>query len=58
MRNAISDAGVISDPLTGRLAPDPGQEDGRGLFLMRRLMDQVERFSAGGNVVRLTLRRP
>ncbi len=39
---------------------DPGQlerEDGRGLFLMTRLMDRVERFSDGGNVVRLTLRQ-
>jgi serine/threonine-protein kinase RsbW len=33
------------------------REDGRGLFLMSRLMDRVERFSDGGNVVRLTLRR-
>ena len=33
------------------------REDGRGLFLMRRLMDQVERFSDGGNVVRLILNR-
>jgi serine/threonine-protein kinase RsbW len=33
------------------------REDGRGLFLMRSLMDQVERFSDGGNVVRLTLNR-
>jgi serine/threonine-protein kinase RsbW len=32
-------------------------ENGRGLFLMRRLMDSVERYSDGGNVVRLTLRR-
>ncbi len=32
-------------------------EDGRGLFLMRRLMDRVERFHADGNVVRLTLNR-
>ncbi len=31
------------------------REDGRGLFLMRRLMDKVERFEANGNVVRLTL---
>ena len=42
---------------------DPGfqeREDGRGLFLMRSLMDRVEQFAApdrGGNVVRLTLRR-
>lgn len=33
------------------------KEDGRGLFLMHRLMDRVERFSHGGNVVRLTLKR-
>lgn len=34
-------------------------ESGRGLFLMRRLTDRVERFAAvpSGNVVRLTLRR-
>ncbi len=33
------------------------REDGRGLFLMQRLMDHVERFTDGGNVVRLTLLR-
>ena len=38
------------------------REDGRGLFLMRKLMDGVERFDATpggktGNVVRLTLTR-
>lgn len=33
-------------------------EYGRGLFLMRKLMDRVERFQGSpGNVVRLTLRR-
>ena len=41
---------------------DPGfleREDGRGLFLMRALMDRVEQFvlPERGNVVRLTLRR-
>jgi serine/threonine-protein kinase RsbW len=48
-----------------RDATDPEnleREDGRGLFLMRALMDQVERFDAApgtarGNVVRLTLSR-
>ena len=48
-----------------RDATDPDnleREDGRGLFLMRALMDRVERFDAngaapGGNVVRLTLAR-
>lgn len=43
------------DPTT---ADNLGREDGRGLFLMRRLMDRVEQFRARGNVVRLTLRRP
>ena len=40
-------------------APDRvNGEDGRGLFLMHKLMDRVERFAGGaGNVVRLTLRR-
>jgi serine/threonine-protein kinase RsbW len=33
------------------------REDGRGLFLMTRLMDRIERFSNYGNVVRMTLRR-
>lgn len=33
------------------------REDGRGLYLMQRLMDRVERFSDHGNVVRLTLKR-
>lgn len=33
------------------------REDGRGLFLMARLMDRIERFSNHGNVVRMTLRR-
>ncbi len=42
------------DPTT---AENLMREDGRGLFLMRRLMDEVERFSDGGNVVRLVLRR-
>ncbi|MGH7712470.1 MAG: ATP-binding protein [Gemmatimonadaceae bacterium] len=33
------------------------REDGRGLFLMRKLMDKVEQVSNGYNLVRLTLRR-
>jgi serine/threonine-protein kinase RsbW len=33
------------------------REDGRGLFLMRSLMDSVERYDERGNVVRLTLNR-
>lgn len=47
------DASVI-DPTT----PDQlEREDGRGLFLMQRLCDRVERFTDSGNVVRLTLNR-
>jgi serine/threonine-protein kinase RsbW len=47
-------AACTDDPTTpGNLV----REDGRGLFLMQRLMDSVERFSDGGNVVRLTLQR-
>ncbi len=43
--------------------PDPttpenlSREDGRGLFLMRKLMDRVERFGEAGNVIRMTLHR-
>jgi serine/threonine-protein kinase RsbW len=33
------------------------REDGRGLYLMQKLMDRVERYSDGGNVVRLVLIR-
>ena len=34
------------------------REDGRGLFLMRRLMDRVERYGGHGNVVRMVLELP
>jgi len=43
-----------------RDATDPANltdENGRGLFLMQRLMDSVERYTDRGNVVRLTMRR-
>jgi serine/threonine-protein kinase RsbW len=62
----IADEGVRFDiDANTRDATDPAnleREDGRGLFLMRALMDQVERFDTGpgttqGNVVRLTLTR-
>lgn len=47
------------DPTT---AENLEREDGRGLFLMRALVDRVENFRARaparGHVVRLTLRRP
>ncbi|GAC1690380.1 MAG: hypothetical protein NVS9B3_08960 [Gemmatimonadaceae bacterium] len=47
-------AECTSDPTTPEHVE---REDGRGLFLMKSLMDRVERFDANGNVVRLTLRR-
>jgi serine/threonine-protein kinase RsbW len=62
----VQDEGAPFD-LDGNIrdATDPDnieREDGRGLFLMRALMDHVERFDANdgaptGNVVRLTLTR-
>src|SRR5689334_19308027 len=48
------DASVIDPTVPGNL----DREDGRGLFLMRKLMDRVERIEAAhGSVVRMTLRR-
>lgn len=38
-------------------AENLAREDGRGLFLMRSLMDEVERYRGAGNIVRLTLIR-
>lgn len=47
--------GCTIDPTTPE---NVGREDGRGLFLMRNLMDLVERFEADrGNVVRLVLNK-
>ncbi len=42
------------DPTT---AENIGREDGRGLFLMRKLMDRVERLTEKGNVIRMTVNR-
>ncbi len=57
----IIDQGVGFDLETCLVDPTDAEhlerEDGRGLFLMSRLMDHVERFTQGGNVVRMTLRR-
>ncbi len=46
-----------ADRLDPTLPDNLENEDGRGLFLMHALMDRVERFQSGGNVVRLTLKR-
>lgn len=59
----VRDEGAGFDLAAHRWGPDAAdvheREDGRGLFLMRRLMDHVEQFAAPGrgNVVRMTLRR-
>lgn len=57
----VSDEGAGFDLETAEIDPTSPEnllrEDGRGLFLMRRLMDSVERFDDRGNVIRMTLRR-
>jgi len=57
----VVDEGAGFDLAAERVDPTSPEnlmkEDGRGLFLMRRLMDSVERFQKDGNVVRLTLNR-
>ena len=56
----IADEGPDFDMEKMRVEPTPEtimREDGRGLFLMHRLMDRVEHIRNRGNVIRLTLRR-
>jgi anti-sigma regulatory factor (Ser/Thr protein kinase) len=38
----FSDAGILTDPLTGRLTPAPDQERGQGLYLVNQLCDLVQ----------------
>jgi serine/threonine-protein kinase RsbW len=56
----VSDEGPDFDMEKLRVEPTPEtvtREEGRGLFLMHRLMDRVEHIRKRGNVIRLTLRR-
>lgn len=57
----IEDEGAGFDVDASCIDPTPEnieREEGRGLFLMRKLMDTVERRDApGGSVVRMTLHR-
>jgi len=57
----VSDEGIGFDLEACTIEADGGpidREDGRGLFLMRKLMDHVERLEAPrGSVVRMTLHR-
>ena len=48
---------IVASNIDPTLAENIDKEEGRGLFLMQRLMDNVENFVDDGNVVRLTLRR-
>ncbi|MGH9212084.1 MAG: anti-sigma factor RsbA family regulatory protein [Acidimicrobiales bacterium] len=59
----IRDAGTISDPLVGRLAPGTSPESSRGLWVVNQLCDLVQvRSSSAGTAVRLHMslggRRP
>jgi anti-sigma regulatory factor (Ser/Thr protein kinase) len=50
----VVDAGVVTDPLTGRFAPDMEEPDGRGLWMVNQLCDLVQlRSSATGTTVRV-----
>ena len=57
----VADQGPDFDMMAERIDPTTPEnvmrEQGRGLFLMHRLMDRVEHIRDHGNVVRLTLRR-
>jgi serine/threonine-protein kinase RsbW len=56
----VSDEGPDFDMEKLRVEPTAEtvtREEGRGLFLMHRLMDRVEHIRKRGNVIRLTLRR-
>jgi anti-sigma regulatory factor (Ser/Thr protein kinase) len=51
----FSDAGTLTDPLIGRLAPSLERESGRGLYLVNQLCDLVQvRSSHQGTTVRIT----
>jgi anti-sigma regulatory factor (Ser/Thr protein kinase) len=51
----FSDAGLVHDPLAGRVAPPVDQERGRGLYLVNQLCDLVQlRSSDAGTTVRVT----
>lgn len=54
----VRDAGIIRDPLIGRMPPGATQQGGRGLWMANQLCDLVQvRSSATGTVVRVHARR-
>lgn len=53
----VQDSGHITDPLVGRLRPDPRAGGGRGLFMVNQLCDLVRMHSdAGGTTVQMRMR--
>ncbi len=51
----FSDAGRLTEPLTGRLLPSLEQEGGRGIYLVNQLCDLVQlRSSEQGTTIRIT----
>jgi anti-sigma regulatory factor (Ser/Thr protein kinase) len=51
----FTDAGHLTDPLTGRRRPPPDSAGGRGLYLVNQLCDLVQlRSSPAGTTVRIT----
>jgi anti-sigma regulatory factor (Ser/Thr protein kinase) len=56
----VSDTGYITDPLAGRLRPEPAAEQGgRGLWLVHQLCDLVQvRTGPAGTTVRVHMRVP
>jgi anti-sigma regulatory factor (Ser/Thr protein kinase) len=54
----VTDGGRLTDPLAGRVLPEPGQVGRYGLFLVNRLCDLVEqRTLPHGNLVRVSMAR-
>lgn len=52
----VEDAGVIEEPLTGRVRPDPSQHHGRGLWMVNHLCDLAQvRSGPGGTTVRVRM---
>jgi anti-sigma regulatory factor (Ser/Thr protein kinase) len=54
----VTDAGLLTDPLAGRVLPEPGQLGNYGLWLVNQLCDLVEqRTLPHGNLVRVWMAR-
>jgi anti-sigma regulatory factor (Ser/Thr protein kinase) len=52
----VEDRGIIEEPLTGRVRPDPSQDHGRGLWMVNHLCDLAQvRSGDGGTTVRVRM---